>query len=1520
MYQNQENEHSSKSHEQVLIDKIFKKLVNENASHKELARILNNAIETVVNKDEAFIYELLQNADDAVNKYSNAVEVEFKKIHYDNKDYLLFSHNGEHFNDEDIKKICKYSASEKGEKPLNAEKIGYKGVGFKTVFKVATCAHIISKNYQFCFNQKHELWNDNNKYLKYPWPIIPIWHEIDKLPSELRSHIDLSKVNILFTLKNKNLINKFFYFIKNNLSSLIFLNHIQKLTLINETESTIIERKIEKMGEDLEIYNIIVNLILNKTWLVKNFITEIPETITKTLKELSAIACPERLKNAKVTNIKFAVEIEKKEEEIQFNISNDNFIYCYLPTQQNYGFPYLVNANFLLSSSRSELIDNDWNLFLFFKIGYLQIEWLRILASDKKTSKNIFKLLTTELNINKEFSTEFEKGFREGIKNIAFIPTGLSGDILMKAEDCFYDITGFYYSKKFKIYLENKDKKIIWDKLEGKSFVQKKLDNFIDIIKIKTLVSEIEQLVKDNPDIELQINLINFFIKQKNKRKWSEWEKAFSKANIFLTSQGSIVSASSLSILVDELSLDDLKPFTNIYLLNANIPLNPKSENILLDLRAEKLNIECLINKHIKNYLQDNKNDIDHETAMEFYKILLKAYQNKHIKKVNLPILKELPLITQNNTLKAACQTYISNVYKPSTPLEDILNEKDLFISDAYSEKLTSGSHEIFTISQLKRFFLWLGASEKIITFKKNIYIYETEENKEFKAYLNYLREHKKGGPEKVQDAHINDYYIKNFCHINFISLLKKNDAFYFSFWKEISNQFNQIQVFINDSYYVTKTKHYPLEFSFLHYLLSEMKIIKSYNKKRFSVTEILPPTYEHYKNILDVANIGIELTEEQYKFFGFRTTLSVEECLIVLQHLNLEDLVYKKYEVIYQNLIKIFPGITEDEKKLIATSDIKLPSSTNTLQELKMLYVLEPSIKLTMVTSENILKITESFSEENTKILAKLFNIPLILSDDIYPVVDKKIEDKTCCDSIQKALPILAMIEEKAREKETAKIIYTRFLNQYSKLRFYKLPRLSVYAGDPKKPIFSKNCKAYLKDNSIYFAKQWNLQLTLIEFTECLAYYFNLSQTAKAELFKIIHSNKNEIFEYLRENNYDVSLYEELSTFPSSVIDHAPAINSALNNNALQQNEVEDQLTHVELELPASPSNENFNNNDSESEEYSPTNSSVHKRPINESEFDSVFSSPISKKVKHFNTEDSLNFSVSTPPNFPFNSSSSITPSSSQKKKKSRPSISSPTFFAPQFIRLPDADLEKINITKSIEVMMSETLNTTFDQEQEISSHVISASEDESEESTSKNTPKKKRKTGKTSTTQEEKNYIGDQGELYVFDLWRYRYKKRYKLIESIEDTIYGFQINGLDHKGKPVELAFHWHNKKRILGSQPHEIDNTLGINYESITDRDMTIIKNGQEKYIDVKSTSGKSNKKISITNNEWELAKKAGDFYKFFRFNNNPNSLNLVIIKNAPKMLQEKKISIKNYDFMLDFLDATSKKTPSPISKT
>jgi HSP90 family molecular chaperone len=100
---------------------------NSSSQAEDLANALDTLSDDIYSENERFIYELIQNADDAYDLSGKGVNIliEFTS------NFIILSHTGKEFTEKDIRAICGVGSSQKSK---DTNKTGYKGIGFKSVF------------------------------------------------------------------------------------------------------------------------------------------------------------------------------------------------------------------------------------------------------------------------------------------------------------------------------------------------------------------------------------------------------------------------------------------------------------------------------------------------------------------------------------------------------------------------------------------------------------------------------------------------------------------------------------------------------------------------------------------------------------------------------------------------------------------------------------------------------------------------------------------------------------------------------------------------------------------------------------------------------------------------------------------------------------------------------------------------------------------------------------------------------------------------------------------------------------------------------------------------------------------------------------------------------------------------------------------------------------------------------------------------------------------------------------------
>ncbi len=143
--------------------------------------------QVVFTRSSGFVLEFIQNAEDAGQGLPGKGEISINI----NQQRLKFVHNGRPFDDSNLGAICGIRSSKKPERGT----LGYLGIGFKSVFKVADCVEVYSNGYRFKFDRNHPDWSACAA--DTPWHVIPIW--IDE-PSE---PVDPDKTTFIIQLRNE---------------------------------------------------------------------------------------------------------------------------------------------------------------------------------------------------------------------------------------------------------------------------------------------------------------------------------------------------------------------------------------------------------------------------------------------------------------------------------------------------------------------------------------------------------------------------------------------------------------------------------------------------------------------------------------------------------------------------------------------------------------------------------------------------------------------------------------------------------------------------------------------------------------------------------------------------------------------------------------------------------------------------------------------------------------------------------------------------------------------------------------------------------------------------------------------------------------------------------------------------------------------------------------------------------------------------------------------------------------------
>ena len=312
---------------------------------------------------------------------------------------LIVQNNEIGFNRANVDAICALGRTTKKKKEQGY--IGEKGIGFKSVFHVTKNPHIFSKGYHFCLPER-----DEQTGLGY---IVPQW--IDTPPEGL----DLSKTHIILPLNKSEFgyekIEKMLRDIEPE--TILFLSKLQEIRIETET------------GTDLTIFKDNaaepkVKVVIKGKKQGRSFSTVDDFFVCAKFFDKPSAVFHEKREGIKDRKVSIALPLEE-------NSKRSGKIFAYLPVRWDTEFPFLINADFILSSSREDIQDVPWNHWLMKCVANLvACELLLLLKKKKFLTVSFLDALASKLNNlaedeNNLFYPIFSK-VRETLMNGEFLP------------------------------------------------------------------------------------------------------------------------------------------------------------------------------------------------------------------------------------------------------------------------------------------------------------------------------------------------------------------------------------------------------------------------------------------------------------------------------------------------------------------------------------------------------------------------------------------------------------------------------------------------------------------------------------------------------------------------------------------------------------------------------------------------------------------------------------------------------------------------------------------------------------------------------------------------------------------------------------------------------------------------------------------------------------------------------------------------------------------------------------------
>jgi hypothetical protein len=292
-----------------------------------------------------YILELIQNADDEDAKglsftaYADRVEV---------------WNDGEAFTSEDVENICSARSAKRN-------KIGFFGVGFKSVFNITDNPQIISGKYNFQIEN-----------FIYPAPCFT------KPPPDFSPERGAWFI-LPYNSKNRNTGNIENIMQAVNEKALLFLPHLKEIVFLNTVSGNkwYLEKKESEEGV-VSLFNSSTNTY--SQWRV--FIKDLD--VLPRFQVVDADTIKQRPRKTRI-----AVAFPVPDNGKMLDVSAEP-VYCYLPTQKRTDMPFLIQGDFDPTVGRENIKDNEWNQWLLAQVGKLAVEGYEAIK-DKVQHETLFR-------------------------------------------------------------------------------------------------------------------------------------------------------------------------------------------------------------------------------------------------------------------------------------------------------------------------------------------------------------------------------------------------------------------------------------------------------------------------------------------------------------------------------------------------------------------------------------------------------------------------------------------------------------------------------------------------------------------------------------------------------------------------------------------------------------------------------------------------------------------------------------------------------------------------------------------------------------------------------------------------------------------------------------------------------------------------------------------------------------------------------------------------------------------------
>ncbi len=702
---------------------FIKKLQKERTDYKHASQVrtLANSLMQlsvgIYTEPERFVYELLQNAVDAYSDTTGDTLEILIKVEGDN---FMFMHNGKPFNEKDVEGICDVG---NGTKANDSRKIGYKGIGFKSVFMPSVeNVTIISGDFCFEFDKKKAVklmprfgWGEKPlEENEVPWQVIPI-EAPEKASFDTKG---FNVVTIVRTQDAKKIATKI-ELLFSDLQFLLFL-HSKNVNIRFENAGQLIfsvGKRFESSDQaGISTVELLRNNVHQSSWMLRSEKVTVPPDVKLAIGR--DFNTPDKLKGAESLIISFAVCLDGD----KVVAVKDASVFTFLPTSyRRLREPFLVNANFITDAGRQQLHqESEWNKLIFSKIPGLYLKFVSLFS---KKFANYSDVLPERFPENDTLTSIYRSSLEAAIGSTAFVPNR-NGNKLLKLSEVLKDNTGISNGiigpQEFLSHVNKKrERSFTVDSFVDDSRIIKYAHDIVCVFETKDII----RLISDNDVMKTLLpsddaSLIRFLYHYSTDAlkmagvDSNSFREELSHTAFIMDENGEIDSANNLFFPSD--FRDQNTQTSDVVFINSDVyDLIRQDSNIVNWLKT--LGVAELSNASFVDYLFAHPDYITTSNALEIGTFLFNAWKEDNFidRDNNAKEIKKINFLTKSGKLSPICNLFLGSKYKPEDDLEVVVPDDDLFISDDYATPKQIDDWAFF----LKKCGVGykLGISEKIV-------------------------------------------------------------------------------------------------------------------------------------------------------------------------------------------------------------------------------------------------------------------------------------------------------------------------------------------------------------------------------------------------------------------------------------------------------------------------------------------------------------------------------------------------------------------------------------------------------------------------------------------------------------------------------------------------------------------------------------------------------------------------------------------------------------------------------------